>query len=90
MRIDSTEDEIVDEINDVICACHIDLEQSGAVNVDETDALIIRAITLYCKAHFGYDDQSERYQAAYDKLKRSLAMSSRYNSKEVDDATVDE
>ena len=40
--------------------------------VGETDPLIARAIVLYCKAYFGYDDQTERWQACYDGLRDQL------------------
>ena len=49
LRISSTSEGITEEINDCIAACKMDLQDVGVKKLDETDALIIRAITLYCK-----------------------------------------
>ena len=54
LRISSTSEKITEEINDCIAACKMDLQDVGVKKLEETDALIIRAITLYCKAEFGY------------------------------------
>lgn len=48
------------------------------VTINVVDPLIKRAITVYCKAHFGYDDQAERLQKSYDALKNHLALSAEY------------
>ena len=61
LRISSTSEKITEEINDCIAACKMDLQDVGVKKLDETDALIIRAITLYCKAEFGYSDKSEQF-----------------------------
>lgn len=61
LRIKS--DKLDDEILDLIEACKIDLSISGVKKIDETDALVIQAIKLYCKANFGLDNNdSEKYQ----------------------------
>ena len=39
--------------------------------IDERDKLIIRAITLYCKAEFGYNGKAENFRQSYDLLKYS-------------------
>lgn len=73
-----------DEITDLIEACKIDLFISGIKVIDETDALIQRAIIVYCKANFGLDNKdSDKYQESYDLLKRSLALCSDYNTEVV-------
>ena len=61
LRISSTSEKITEEINDCIAACKMDLQDVGVKKLEETDALIIRAITLYCKAEFGYSDKSEQF-----------------------------
>ena len=53
LRISSQAKSITTEIEDCIEACKRDLQQVGVNNLDETDALIKRAITIYCKAEFG-------------------------------------
>lgn len=73
-------DDLNEEIQDLIDAAKADLALSG-VNKDkiiEDDPLIKRAIILYCKAHFGYDDMGERFTESYESLKRHLALSAEY------------
>ena len=47
-----------EEITDLIEAAKADLILSGVHkdNVEDDDPLIKRAITVYCKANFGYED----------------------------------
>jgi uncharacterized phage protein (predicted DNA packaging) len=72
-------DDFEDEILDLICACKEDLKLSGIKRTSDTDPLIIRAVTLYCKVHFGYDNpEAERFQKSYDMLKTHLSLSSEY------------
>lgn len=78
LRIKS--DKLDDEILDLIEACKIDLSISGVKKIDETDALVIQAIKLYCKANFGLDNNdSEKYIKSYDMLKNSMALCGDYN-----------
>lgn len=78
LRISSTSEKITEEIKDCIAACKADLKDVGVVNLDETDALIIRAITLYVKAEFGFNDKAEKFAYSYDCLKTHLSLSSEY------------
>lgn len=78
LRISSTSVKITEEINDCIAACKADLRDVGVVKLDETDALIIRAITLYVKAEFGYNEKAEKFAFSYDCLKKHLCLSSVY------------
>jgi len=73
-------DEHNDEVQDLINAAKTDLISSGVKKISEDDALIIRAIILYCKAHFGYDDMADRFMQAYEALKIHLALSSEYTA----------
>jgi len=67
------------EIQDLIDAAKADLQLSGIVK-DENDPLITRAITIYCKAHFGYEEpaQAELFMRSYNALKAHLALSQEY------------
>ena len=60
----------------------LDIELSGVREdkVVDTDHLIKRAITVYCKANFGYEDPklSERFQESYISLKHHLTLSTEY------------
>lgn len=80
LRISSTSDKITEEINDCIAACKKDLQDVGVKRLDETDALIVRAITLYVKAEFGFNGNAEKFHNSYESLKVHLSMSSKYNT----------
>lgn len=68
------------EIQDLIDAALADLRISGVVILDFTDPLIIRAVTVYCKAQFGLENaDSEKYQSSYESLKTHLSLSGEYN-----------
>lgn len=74
-----TADEFDGEITGLIDAAMADLQQAGIYTPDETDPLIKRAVILYCKAHFGYDNpEAERFQQSYEMLKNHLSMSTDY------------
>lgn len=70
------------EILDLIEAAKADLILSGVQDskVIDTDPLIKRAVTVYCKAHFGYDDPkiAERFEQSYTSLKHHLTLSGEY------------
>ena len=78
-----TTDELNEEIEDLIEAAKLDLSISGVEKIEDDDKLIIRAVTLYCKSQFGYDNpEAERFQKTYDSLKTHLSMSSDYKEGE--------
>ena len=66
------------EIRSLITACKGDLFIAGVERVDEDDALTAQAIIIYCKAHFGYDETSEKFQNAYESLKKVMALAREY------------
>lgn len=70
-----------DEITAIIEACKTDLKLAGVKNIRESDPLILRAFTLYAKANFGYNEDSDKYQRSYDMLKCSLCLAGDYNGK---------
>lgn len=75
-----THNSLDDEIQDLIDGALADLRISGIVNINQTDALIIRAVTIYCKANFGLENtDSEKYQTSYNSLKTHLSLSGEYN-----------
>lgn len=77
-----------DEVQGLIDACLADLRLVG-IHVPEPpavgeasmagDPLIARAVILYAKAHFGFSDDSEKYQKAYDYLKCALSLAGDYH-----------
>lgn len=88
LRISSTSEKITEEINDCIAACKADLKNDGVKRIDEADELIVRAITLYCKSEFGYNDNAEKFRHSYDTLKMRLAMSGEYNTEQSTQVSV--
>lgn len=81
-----------EEVQGLIAACLADLRIVG-ITIPEPppaegnfpsvgDPLIIRAVILYAKAHFGFSDDSEKYQKAYDYLKCALSLAGDYHELE--------
>lgn len=74
-----TTDAFDSEISDLIDAACADL---GLVGVDSSaqtdDPLLIRAITTYCKVHFGAPDEYDRLKASYDEQKAQLITATGY------------
>lgn len=66
------------EIQDLIDAGLADLSLSG-VDTTTVDPLIKRAVIVYCKAHFGYDNpDADRFMRSYEMLKSHLSLSEDY------------
>lgn len=84
LRISSQAEAITQEIEDCIAACKRDMQQVGINNLDETDALIIRAITIYCKAEFGYSEKAQQFRQSYDSLKLALSLMEEYQKEKTD------
>jgi hypothetical protein len=68
------------EVNDLISAAKNELELVGIlISESTTDALIKRAINVYCKAHFGFDNSDhDRLIRAFEMLKNHLSLSGDY------------
>ncbi len=73
-----TTDAFDDELMMLINSCKIDLNLAGVNIINENDDRIRNAICLYCKANFGYRDDSQKFQNAYISLRDSMALSSKY------------
>jgi uncharacterized phage protein (predicted DNA packaging) len=75
------------EITDLIAAARQDLIISGILEAkanDDADPLIKRAIQIYCKANFGWDNpDSESLQQSYVSLKMHLSLAEEYNTEVV-------
>ena len=80
LRLSGTDLDI--EVQDLIDAAKADLQLSGvhADKIVDTDPLIKRAVIVYCKAHFGYEEpaQAELFMKSYNALKSHLALSQEY------------
>lgn len=73
LRISSTSEKITEEINDCIAACKADMKNDGVKVIKETDGLIIRAITLYCKAEYTHRD-GQSMETTEKEIKARCAM----------------
>ena len=75
------------EINDLISAARADLILSGVLPAkanDDNDPLIKRAITVYVKANFGWNNpDAEKLQQSYVMIKGHLALSQEYTKEAV-------
>ena len=80
LRISNTSEAITTEINNSILACLLDLKAQGVVKLDQTDGLIIRAVTLFCRSEFNFNGKAEQYRQSYDLQKMSLALDIDYNT----------
>ncbi|MFP3666554.1 head-tail connector protein [Priestia sp. SIMBA_032] len=70
-----------DDIQDLIDAALMELQLSGIKKLDESDPLIIRAVTVYCKAEFGFDNpDAERFRASFESLRNHLSLAGDYNA----------
>jgi len=67
-----------EEIKELINSCKSDLKLAGVSKIKNNDPLILRAVTLYAKGHFGFADMGEKYIQAYDMLKMSLSLAGDY------------
>ena len=75
-----TTDAFDDELNDLIEAAKLDLGIAGVNIPSEIDAIVQRAITTYCKVHFGEPDEYDRLKASYDEQKAQLSMATGYTT----------
>jgi hypothetical protein len=69
------------EIDDLIEEAKADLTLSGVLEekIVDTDPLILRAVSTYCKIYYEGDNvKAERLQKSYDSLKTHLSMSVDY------------
>ena len=74
-------DEVFDaEITDIIEGCKLDLKLAGIVNYEDDDPLILRAVTLYAKGHFGFNNTGEKFLQSYEALRNSLSLAGDYSA----------
>jgi hypothetical protein len=73
-----TDDAFDDEVNDIIKACLADLKLIGVTRFKKGDSLILRAVVLCAKAHFGFNDDSEKYKMSYEAMRISLGLAGDY------------
>ena len=70
-----------EEIKDLVSAAAIELEKAGVYGNPE-DPLYYQAVVLYCKANYGYDENTERFRKSFEALRDSMALSGDYEKQE--------
>lgn len=73
-----TTDAFDNELNMLIEAAQTDLGIAGVVLPENLDPICQRAVTTYCKLHFGEPDDYDRLKASYDEQKAQLSMATGY------------
>lgn len=76
------------ELEGLVASCEKEMEIVGIYG-DETDPLYRQAIRLYCKAHYGYDEDAERFREAFDSLRDAMALSGDYAKEAADGSNID-
>ena len=88
-RIRAMSEEADEEVSDLISSCRQELEKAGVYG-DESNPLYYQAMVLYCKSHYGYDENTERFLDAFGCLRDSMALSGDFEEGETaDDSGID-
>ena len=67
-----------EELTDLIQAALMDLGIAGVTEDSLEDRLILRAVTTYCKVHFGEPSDREWLKQSYDEQKAQLRTATGY------------
>ena len=86
VRVRSADAEL--ELQGLVEACKKEMELAGIYG-DETDPLYRQAVRLYCKSHYGYDEDTERFQAAFGSLRDAMALSGNYIKEAANGSNID-
>ena len=86
VRVRSADAEL--ELQGLVEACKKELELAGIYG-DEADPLYRQAVRLYCKSHYGYDEDTERFQAAFGSLRDAMALSGDYIKEAANGSNID-
>lgn len=72
-----------EDIQDNIEACKLDLKRVG-IDVTKSDVLLEKAIKLYIRWQYNFENQADMYRNAYESLRNALSLCEDYrNSKNV-------
>ena len=86
VRVRSADAEL--ELQRQVEACKKEMELAGIYG-DEADPLYRQAVRLYCKSHYGYDEDTERFQAAFGSLRDAMALSGNYIKEAANGSNID-
>ena len=68
-----------EELRQTIASGLLDLHNHGVARIDPANPLIQQAVKFYVKANFGYDEDSEKWQKGYERLRDNLSLNGEYN-----------
>ncbi len=60
-----------------IDAARLDMRRVG-IDIEKDDALMDKAVELYCKAQFDYLGRGEQFQQNYEKMRDAMSMAEEY------------
>lgn len=66
-----------DDIQRNIDACLLDMQRVG-VNTLLDNALLDKAVELFCKAQFDYQGKGDQYLRNYENMRNAMSMSEEY------------
>lgn len=66
------------ELNTLIDSAKLDMGVAGVVVPSVLDALVTRAVVIYCKMSFGIPEDYDRLKRAYDEQKAQLVTCTGY------------
>lgn len=84
MALRITTDAFDDELYDLIEAAKEDMGIAGVIGIDDTEAIIGRAIITYCKMAFGLPEDYDRLKRSYDEQKAQLSTTTGHTNWEGD------
>lgn len=64
----------------MIDAALADLGIAGVTTITETDPLIVRAVTTFCRVNFGQPDDYDKLKYSYDEQKAQLQVATGYTN----------
>lgn len=78
MRID--EEDHDDELGDLIQTAKKLIAEAGVspLKIIDADPLIRKACILYCKVHFGYDDNRDKFAKSFDNMLVHISLLTSY------------
>ena len=71
------------ELTNLIQAAQLDLGVAGVNVPAELDAIVLQAVTTYCKMSFGLPEDADRLKRSYDEQKAQLSNATGYTDWEV-------
>lgn len=77
LRVSTTDVDINAEVADIVDEALEELNRS-VESIDQSDPLILQAVKSYAKAHYGYDEDAEKWRTRFEQIKSKLGTYSPY------------